>query len=266
MSIYHLSRDTAPDYIRCLSKRSDEVLEGFPSALGILADFILELGERVPMRVVFTDGEPLYPFLRTKIEKAFGTRVFNCYGNTEACGLIQECEHGSMHLIPDYGYLEILDDANRLVSDPGVEGFFVWTGFINDTMPLIRYRIGDRGCWGAQEPCVCGRTFSIVVPTITRESDLLRCPDGRIFSPRSVNQLLKQATSFRFCQFVQTESEHIIVRAVATKGKGPQELSVVRDQLQKLLGGQVRITAELADAPLVRAGGKIPLIVQRVKW
>jgi phenylacetate-coenzyme A ligase PaaK-like adenylate-forming protein len=27
----------------------------------------------------------------------------------------------------------------------GEEGFFVWTGFLNRAMPLIRYRIGDRG-------------------------------------------------------------------------------------------------------------------------
>ena len=48
-------------------------------------------------------------------------------------------------------------------------------------MPLIRYRIGDRGRWQANDSCTCGRAFPLVVPTITRESDILHCPDGRYF-------------------------------------------------------------------------------------
>ena len=147
------------------------------------------------MRAVFTDGEPLYPFLRTKIEQAFQARVYDTYGNTELCGLIQECEYNQMHLIPEFGYLEILDEDNQPVP-AGKEGYFVWTALINDVMPLIRYRIGDRGCWQDSGPCACGRVFPTVIPTITRDSDLLRCPDGRILSPRTVNQLLKACFVF----------------------------------------------------------------------
>jgi phenylacetate-CoA ligase len=130
-------------------------------------------------------------------------------------------------------------------------------------MPLIRYRIGDRGCWQATDTCACGRSFPRVVPTITRDSDLLRCPDGRILSPRTVNQLLKYSSSFRFCQFVQSSPSEVIVRAVANNGDGSRELSKVQESLQQLLGSQMNVSTELAPAPIVRAGGKIPLIVQR---
>ncbi len=110
MSIFHLSETTAPDYLAFLRRHRDEVLEGFPSVLGILADFALDRGIQIPMRVVFTSGEPLYPSTRAKIEKAFQTRVFDTYGMTEYCGLIQECERGQSHLVPEYGFLEILDE------------------------------------------------------------------------------------------------------------------------------------------------------------
>jgi phenylacetate-CoA ligase len=263
MSIFHLSETTATDYIRCLQEHREEMLEGFPSVLGILADLLLQRGETVRMRAVFTDGEPLYPFLRAKIEQAFETRVYDTYGNTELCGLIQECELNQMHLIPEFGYLEILDGANSPVP-AGQEGYFVWTALINDAMPLVRYRIGDRGCWQASGPCACGRVFPTVVPTITRDSDLLRCPDGRILSPRTVNQLLKYSSSFRFCQFVQPCPDRVVVRAVASNGDGPRELAAIQRSLQELLGSQMHVDTELALEPIVRAGGKIPLIVQRV--
>jgi len=262
LSIFHLSSEAAPHYLAFLRRQAGKVLEGFPSVLGIVADFILQSGEPIPMRVVFTDGEPLYPFLRKKIETAFQARIYDSYGNTELCGLIQECEHGQMHLIPEYAFLEILDENNRPVP-VGVEGYLVWTGYINEAMPLIRYRIGDRGCWQNASRCACGRAFPLVVPTITRESDLLQSADGRIYSPRALNQVLKKAASFRFCQFVQDQPGRVTVRAVPNNGKASADLAMVRSELQDLLGPQMQVNAELAPAPIVRAGGKTPLIVRQ---
>jgi len=267
MSIFHLSAKTAPSYLDFLRRHRGEVLEGFPSVLGILADFAIEAGIRIPMRAIFTSGEPLYPQLRAKIEGVFGPGVFDSYGMTEYCGLIQECERGQMHLAPEYGYLEILDEDGT-AAKPGEEGYFVWTGFLNDAMPLIRYRIGDRGRWDDGGPCPCGRAFPLVVPTITRESDILRCPDGRLFSARALNQLLKQSTSFRCCQFIHGRPNRVVVRVVARDalqdGQTASDLMQIRSDLQDLLGPSMQVTAELAAAPMTRLGGKIPLIVNEV--
>ena len=93
---------------------------------------------------------------------------------------------------------------------------FVWTGFLNRSHasdPLLASATGAAGKVGGQ--CSCGRAFPLVVPTITRESDILHCPDGRLFSPRALNQLLKQSASLRFCQFVHDRPNRVVVRAVA---------------------------------------------------
>jgi phenylacetate-CoA ligase len=270
-SIFHLSETTAPAYLEFLQRNRGKVLEGFPSVLGIVADFALARGLQIPMRAVFTSGEPLYPSNRAKIESVFGCPVFDSYGMTEYCGLIQECGAGRMHLAPEFGYLEILNDAGKPVQ-AGEEGHFVWTGFLNRAMPLIRYRIGDRGRWGSADPCPCGCAFPQVVPTITRESDLLRCPDGRIFSPRALNQLLKQTTALRFCQFVHSRSDRVVVRAALSAGPADvsartfaaQELMHLRARVQHLLGENICVTAEVATEPISRPGGKIPLIVNEV--
>ena len=260
-SIFHLSESNAQHYIRFLSAQRGKVLEGFPSVLAILAGFILKTGRPIPMRVIFTDGEPLYPQLRQSIEQAFGARVFDLYGNTELCGLIHECEEGRLHVQPDYAFLEILDDYDQPVA-PGQEGFLVWTGFVNQTMPLIRYRIGDRGCWDADTSCACGRAFPCVTPTITRDSDLLYCPDGRIFSPRALNQVLKGARTLRFCQIVQDKPGQVLVRGVASDPLASDDIMTIRKNLQHILGKSVSVSAMLADTPIVRPGGKIPLIIQ----
>jgi phenylacetate-CoA ligase len=264
LSIFHLSKKTAADYLKFLHEHQRAVLEGFPSVLSILADFALSRGETIPMRAVFTSGEPLYPAARQKIESAFQTTVFDSYGMTEYCGLIQQCEKGEMHLAPEYGYLEILDENNAPVAADD-EGYFVWTGFLNRAMPLVRYRIGDRGRWRLGPRCPCGRAFPRVTPTITRESEILHCADGRIFSPRALNQYLKGATSLRFCQFVHDRAERVVVRAVAGNDLAAQEMMKIREELQQLLGESMRVTAEIAAEPLVFPGGKIPLIINRME-
>jgi phenylacetate-CoA ligase len=260
-SIFHFSDSNAQYYIDFLKTHDGEVLEGFPSVLAILSDFILKTGSTVPMRVIFTDGEPLYPALRELIERAFVARVFDLYGNTELCGLIHECEKGRLHVCPDYGFLEILDEHDRQVA-PGQEGFLVWTGFVNESMPLIRYRIGDRGCWDLNGPCACGRAFPCVVPTITRDSDLLHCPDGRIFSPRALNQALKGAKTLRFCQIVHEHAGQVLIRGVASDPLASEDVMTIRKNLELILGKGVSVSAMLADNPIVRPGGKIPLIIQ----
>ncbi len=260
MSIFHLAEKTAPEYLAFLHKQEGKILEGFPSVLGILADFATQRRESFRMRTIFTSGEPLYPASRAKIEAAFQCKVFDSYGMTEYCGLIHECAHGQMHLVPEFGFLEILDESDQPVAE-GEEGFFVWTGFLNRAMPLIRYRIGDRGRWLHGSACTCGLQFPLVIPTITRESEILRCADGRLFSPRALNQLLKDATSLRYCQFVHDRPERVIVRAVSANGGAHEDMMAIRSKLQKLLGPAMRVTAEIAAEPLVLAGGKIPLII-----
>jgi len=267
LSIFHLSDKTAAAYLDFLQRHAGCVIESFPSVLLILADFALDRGERIPMRAVFTSGEPLYPEACARIRQAFSAPVFDTYGMTEYCGLIQQCEQGGMHLAPEYGYLEILDEHGDAVA-AGKEGDFVWTGFLNEAMPLIRYRIGDRGRWSAGT-CSCGRAFPLVMPTITRESDLLRCPDGRLFSPRALNQLLKAPVSLRFCQFVHDRPNRVAVRAVVRsaneKEQAIDEIMRLRSSLQDLVGSAMQVTAQLAAAPIVRPGGKIPLILSQVE-
>ncbi len=259
-SCFHLSSRTALHYVEFLRRNQGKLLEAFPSVLGILADFVLESGDPIPMKAIFTSGEPLYSSLREKAERAFKSRVYDTYGMTELCGLIQECECGRMHLAPEYSYLEILDNNGNPVRRGG-EGFLVWTGFANKTMPFIRYRIGDRGRWDTG-PCECGRNFPLVVPSITRDSDLLRCTDGRIFSPRTLNQALKNATSLRFCQFIHDGSAKLVIRAVTnSRAKASIELSEVSTNIQKLLGPGMHISTVFEAEPIMRSGGKIPLIV-----
>ncbi len=264
LSIFHISSDYRKYYVDFLASHPNLFMEGFPSVLAILGGFVeAEIG-RIGMKAVFTDGEPLQDAARRTITSAFSCPVYDSYGMTEWVGLIQECEKGRHHLISDYGILEVLDDCGNPVP-AGVEGYLVWTGFTNMTMPLIRYRIGDKGMWEKDQECPCGRPFPLVHPTITRDSDYLIAPDGRILSPRAINQLLKDRTSFRSCQFIQRAKDMVEVLVVAGGGAAAEEARSVGVALERMIGRDVTVVVRFGEKPLQRKNGKIPLILSSIQ-
>jgi phenylacetate-CoA ligase len=259
LSIYHVSAGNRAHYVDFFASHPGLVVEGFPSVLSILATFIEEDRGKIGMRAVFTDGEPLEPAGRRRLASALSCPVYDSYGMTEWVGLIQECERGGYHMISDYAILEVLDGRGDPVP-PGEEGYLVWTGFTNTAMPLIRYRIGDKGMWRAEQACPCGRPFPLVHPTITREGDYLIAPDGRILSPRIISPLARDKTSFGSCQFIQQAKDAVEILVVPKNGHAAGEADDVRRELQKIMGRGAAISIRFADRPARRPNGKIPLI------
>jgi phenylacetate-CoA ligase len=263
ISSFHVNKEHVDHYIDFFKKHPGLILEGFPTSLNILADLILEKGAICDMKFVITTGEPLTENIRNKIGQAFCCKVYSSYGMTEECGLILECDHGRMHQLADFGILEIVDDNGNPVP-PGVEGDFLWTGFYQTAMPLIKYKIGDRGMWAVDQSCPCGRKYPIVEPTITRDSDYLIKKNGQYLTPRIINQYIKDKTAFKACQIVQETSTSICIRYVPGNGDHEAQAERLRSDLLSLLGKGYSISIIMADEPIVRESGKIPLIISKV--
>ena len=263
-SIFHISDKNAAYYVKFLENHQGLVVEGFPTVLYMISQYIRSLKGNLHFKAVFSTGEPLYQYMRESIEKAFSAKVFDSYGMTECAGLILECEKGGYHVMLDYGYLEILRE-NGEQADIGEEGYMTWTGLINKAMPFIRYRNGDQGIWEHAD-CPCGRPYPLVKPTITRDSDYLVTSSGRLLSPRAVNQVLKDKVSFKACQFIQDKIEEIVIRIVPdSTGNLKKELTEVKQELGKMVGPGVTIEALIETEPLRRGNqGKIPLIISHV--
>jgi hypothetical protein len=109
-----------PEYWRRLVDFSPEYLHGYPSAISLLARWVIRHGLRGQgprIRAALLGSEGCTPDQREVIEDAFQTRVFTWYGHSERLVLGGECEHSSdYHQFPDYGWLEILDEQGREVA------------------------------------------------------------------------------------------------------------------------------------------------------
>ncbi len=132
----------------------------------------------------------------------------------EESAMALECEAGSLHVFPDCGYVEILDDDDR-PCPPGEIGEIVATSFIREAQQFVRYRTGDMAEWSA-ETCSCGRDTPILASIEGRLDDVLVGRDGRRLGRLST--VPKHLPGIVFMQFVQEEPGQVLVRVVCDDG------------------------------------------------
>jgi phenylacetate-CoA ligase len=187
LSTFHLRYDLVPHYIELIKAYKIKSLIGYPSAIYILAKGCADKGLSLNLRCVLTTSETLDEMKKTAISNAFHCPVFDFYGSAERVVYIHTCDKGSYHVIPDYGFTELIpaespnEDCFRIVS----------TGFWNMTMPLIRYQMGDLVKYSSRQ-CACKRAFPVIDKIVGREGTIITTPSGVQLGASSVEYILER--------------------------------------------------------------------------
>lgn len=262
-SSFHLSEETLGSYVAELKRRRIRFLEGYPSTLFILAQYVLRHRIDLPMRGIFTSSETLHATQREALEAAFGCRPFDFYGLAERVIFATECEHHQgKHLAEEYGYTEVVDEHDRPVPD-GQPGFLVGTSLHNLAMPMIRYRTGDLTV-ATGEPCRCGRTLRRIADVATKAEDIVVTPDGRMISPSILTHPFKPFPQILKSQLVQTRPDHLLVKIVPSEEFTVAHRDALLAGLGERLGRGVEVEVHLvADIPR-EPSGKFRWIISRV--
>jgi phenylacetate-CoA ligase len=229
-----------------------DVVYGLPSALLEVAVAVREQGERLPVRLLFTSGELLQPTVREELARAFSARVFDVYGSSETKEIAWECPAGGMHVNADVVRIEILDDADRVVPF-GLEGQIVATLLVNNAMPLLRYRIGDRGSL-LPDPCSCGRSLPRFGVVTGRQADVLVLAGGRRVSPYSLTCALENVGDLVRYQVTQLDQSRVRVHAIvgsdSDRGQVAERVqTVLRAQVAPFLETEVQFVDRLPTGP-----------------
>ena len=181
LSMLNLSPAALGRYYQALCAYQASWFFSVPSALSVLADYMLDhglSGQATGIRYIETTGEVLFGHQKQRIEAAFGCRVFNHYGCREFWLLAMSCPKGNLHLEQDHIHAEVLP----VPDEPGM-GELVVTALRNDVWPLIRYRVGDRVQPGFGT-CPCGRPGPILTSLSGRATELL------LIGPWTANTIL----------------------------------------------------------------------------
>lgn len=263
LSGLHVGRDTVGAYLDAIRKHGVTHLVGYPSSLYAMAWMAEEQGLSGPrLRFVLSNAEPLTPERRAAIGRLFGCEVYDTYGMVEIAAAASECAHGSLHLWPEVGVIEAVDAEYRPVP-AGTVGEFLCTGLLNADMPLIRYRVGDRGALAPDDgqPCACGRRLPLMLGLEGRTIDNLVAPDGRrIFAwePTVFHDI-----PLRERQVTQFALDRIDVAVVPIPGFDEASERAIVARFRELLGAVDVVVRRVDEIPRT-ASGKFRSIVSHV--
>jgi len=143
-STYHFDDNHMDTYFAKMREYNIEAIHGHVSSVVTFAQYLIRNKLFYKLKAVLGASEHVFDFQREIIKKAFGCRLYSWYGQTEQVCLGGEgINSQDYQLFPTYGITELLDNRGNPVIVPGRVGEIVATGFMNNVMPLIRYRTGD---------------------------------------------------------------------------------------------------------------------------
>jgi phenylacetate-CoA ligase len=261
MSSYHLAPDLIPYYLDAIKRYRIKFIYAYSSSLYSLAQEALRLGRKdLRLAVAITNAEPLFDYQRETISEAFQCEVRETYGMSETVVTASECDYHALHLWPEVGAVEILEDNQPALA--GTVGDVVCTGLLNPDMPLIRYRSGDRGALKrALETCACGRSLPMLASVDGRKDDVLYTSDGRQIG--RLDPVFKTDLPLREAQIIQESLQKVTVRYVSAPGFDSESGRSIIRRLQERMGN-IDVVLEPVDEIPRTANGKFRAVISRV--
>jgi len=261
MSSYHLAPDLMASYLDALSRYRIIYLYGYPSSLCALAQAVLESGRKdLRMAVALTSAEPVYEYQRTAIAEAFNCPLRETYGMAEIVAMASECTSARLHLWPEVGWLEVINDGQPTTSR--ASGDLVCTGLLNADMPLVRYRTGDRGAlMNSSEACQCGRTLPVLGSVDGRIGDVLYTRDGRRVS--RFGSVFSGDVAIREAQIVQETLDRIRVNYVPAPSFASHHAQLIRQRVKDRMGDIEVVLEPLAEIPR-GSNGKFRIVICKI--
>lgn len=258
---YYLQEENLKYYIRDMNKFKPKAIDGFPSAIYIVAKYIMENKIELSFQpvAVFTTSETLLPIYRETIEKAFHCTVSDQYASNEGAPFIMQCQYGSYHEAIDTGVFEHIPTAHG-------ERLLV-TGFDTFGTPLIRYDMGDMIISSNQKDCKCHSYHPIIDSIIGRDSNYLVSNTKGNISQSQLSVLISELPlSVKEMQFIQVTKDFIKVMVVNSEYKERDKLrNILIEKLVHYLGKEMKYEIEFTNSIKRSKSGKFQLIINQME-
>jgi phenylacetate-CoA ligase len=265
LSTFEMSERSMAAYAAQLGRYRPKALIGYPSTLTLFADFVRRRGLNLPApKAVFTSGEHLIPEQRAAIEEAFGSSVFNRYGNREFAGIAQECEaHEGLHLMSDLLYVEVIHESGRPARS-GEAGEIVVTDLYNFYMPFVRYRTGDVAV-ASERACPCGRGLPLLERVEGRIFDEIVTPGGARVGGFFWTWLSRAVPGIERFQIEQRDRGGVIFRIVPGPDWRDDFKARLAEKIRENCGENFKVQFMLVEEIALTPSGKSRFIVSRIE-
>lgn len=249
-------------YIKDILRTRPAILRGYSSFWNRISEYILLNGIKINFCVkgVNLTAEMCLLQQRENIEKAFSTKVFFEYGQSEMTVFCYtEDKTYTYKASPLYGYVEVIKDSGEYAQS-GEKGEIVATSFCNRGMPFIRYRTGDIGL-------VAKRTGGLVYfkEILGRKQDYLISKNRQKVSlaPLTIGQHLSAFGKISNWQFIQEEVGKVRIKIVKLPGYSHKDEAEIKEKIGNTIN--IDLQFDYVDEITLTRTGKHLFLVQEIE-
>ncbi len=265
LNISVMSEKNLQEYSKVIEKYKPDFIHGYMSAIVLLCKYIDKNPLIHSFKGVIAISETILPGDREYVERVLNTRLYSFYGHTERLALAGECEKSQCyHIEPTYGYVELLDAQNNPITKMGTRGRIIATGFLNSSMPLIRYDTGDVGEWELSH-CECGRTHKLLKRVYGRIQEVFVNCEGAIVPYTIIENIHSDVFSniLRY-QFIQNEKGKVILRIQPGINYNQEDCIRIKQEVCKQFSNKMDVKIEEMEYIAPGQNGKMKLVIQNL--
>ena len=251
-SAFHLSEQHFPSYLEGLQRFQPTYWHGYPSAIGALAQYMLDHGIRLRYRpnVILLASEQVTEETVRRIEAAFQVRPLQNYAQTEQVAHIRQRPDGRMFVVEDLTAVE-------LIALPGTnQSRVIGSTLTNYVMPLLRYDTSDLVTWRMTPE---GREILSIDGRL--EDDILFRDGGRI---RRLSRLFHDQPQVKEAQIVQKSLDLVVFRVVRAAAYSSSDEQRLRAGVQAYLQDHIGFQIEYVDSIERTKNGKVKFVVSEL--
>lgn len=249
-SPFKLSRLTLENYVTKINDFNPQYLNGYLSTIYFFARLLSEhpIPIKIKLKGIFLISENIDIEQREFIEKYFNLKSVTFYGHSERCIIAEEKIPNRYIFDPFYGFTEQVKIENNLFS-------IVGTGFLNHTMPLIRYKTDD----------ICtpyNGYFSI--DGSRKGTNGLYGKNNEYFGHAAFNfhsNIFKNVTNYQFVQNEKGKSDLLII---ANRDFKVSEIDLMHKEIDKKTKGIIDFNIKVVDSLILSPRGKFKMFISKI--
>lgn len=265
LSFPHLNEATADWYIDELLKFQPDIFWVYPTGADFLASLCLLNDRRLSIPVTLSSSEMLDPSAWDRMQKAFGGKIIDYYGQAERVCLSYQHDPAEAWFHPAYGLVELFPDHEQADEHLG-RAKIVATGYWKDKMPLVRYDTGDYIAYPKHYTEADLAQVALGLKPFTRiigrESEFLITPAGERI--QALNNIPRDVKHLRRAQFIQHRSDQVEMRLDVEEDFNYEDYQTLLKSARTKIPPSVQLTI-VTDQPLsVTESSKTPFVIRTV--
>ena len=264
LNAYRMSQDDMRRHISRWNQVKPRLVGAYTDSMYKLSRFVEkeQISIYPPQGIICTTA-PLLPEARQHIERTFRCKVFNQYGSREVGLVAAECQnqHG-LHIFTTHQKVEILDSNGRPVKGEDM-GEIILTNLNNYSMPLIRYEIGDTGCF-LNKRCPCDRGFPLLREVSGRTFAHFIKKDGSVIHAQFFVALFFFKPWVRQFKVIQKDYELIEISVALEHEPKQGDIDVITGKIKQVMGTDCKVEFKFVDEIPPTPSGKYRYTISEI--